>query len=72
MPIYEFTCNKCDYAFEVLVSLGGEKKVTCSRCGSKDIQKLLSAFGIGGAGSRTRSTSSSCATCSATSCETCR
>lgn len=72
MPIYEFTCNKCEKDFEALVSLGKENTVSCLHCGSGDIKKRISAFGIGGGSRRTGSASSSCSSCSATSCETCR
>jgi putative FmdB family regulatory protein len=47
MPIYEFSCKACGCSFETLTSIGGEKNVTCVKCGSEDIQKLISSFGIG-------------------------
>ena len=72
MPIYEFICKKCENHFESLVSIGKEKSVSCASCGSKDIQKLISSFGIGGEGNRLSSSSAACTTCSATTCETCK
>ncbi len=72
MPIYEFSCKKCGKCFEALVSIGAEKNVACPECGSKDIQKLISCFGIGGGSSRISSSSSSCTTCSTSSCGTCK
>jgi putative FmdB family regulatory protein len=71
MPIYEFICRKCGRHFESLVRLGGEKGVCCPGCGAADIKKLISAFGIGGGGSRLKTASSSCTTCSSKSCSTC-
>ncbi|MFQ6069082.1 MAG: zinc ribbon domain-containing protein [Candidatus Aminicenantales bacterium] len=71
MPIYEFSCKKCSFKFESLVSMGKENEVCCPRCGGKEIQKLFSSFGIGGGSKRTVS-SSSCSSCSATSCNTCK
>jgi putative FmdB family regulatory protein len=71
MPIYEFVCRKCGRRFESLVRLGGEKEVACPECGAADVQKLLSSFGIGGGGSRLKTASSSCTTCSTKSCSTC-
>lgn len=71
MPIYEFVCGKCGREFETLVRLGGEKGVCCPECGSADVQKLISAFGIGGGSSRLKTASSSCTTCSSKSCSTC-
>jgi len=29
MPIYEFLCKKCGKQFEALVSIGGEKGLSC-------------------------------------------
>jgi len=71
MPIYEFICRKCKKHFESLVSIGKEKSVSCTSCGSKDIQKIFSSFGIGG-GNRLSSSSAACNTCSATTCDTCK
>jgi putative FmdB family regulatory protein len=71
MPIYEFICGKCGRKFETLVRLGGEKGVCCPECGSAAVQKLLSAFGIGGGSSRLKTATSSCTTCSSKSCSTC-
>ena len=72
MPIYEFLCKKCGERFETLVSVGGEKNVACTSCGGKDLEKLISAFGIGGGSSKLKSSSNACSTCSATSCDTCK
>jgi len=72
MPIYEFICKKCGKHFESLVSMGKERTVSCADCGSKDIQKIFSSFGIGGGRSRLKASSSGCASCSATSCNSCK
>jgi len=72
MPIYEFMCKKCGKPFEALVSMGGEKGVSCKYCGNKNIEKLVSSFGIGGQSSILKSASTGCATCSATSCDSCK
>lgn len=72
MPIYEFVCKKCGEHFEALVSIGKEKSVSCHECGSKDIQKLLSSFGIGGGSNRLSSSSEACTTCSTKTCNTCK
>jgi putative FmdB family regulatory protein len=71
MPIYEFVCGKCGHRFESLVRMGGEKGVCCPECGAAEVKKLISAFGIGGGGSRIKNASSSCGTCSTHSCGTC-
>ncbi|MFP4081405.1 MAG: FmdB family zinc ribbon protein [Candidatus Aminicenantes bacterium] len=72
MPIYEFVCKKCGKHFESLVSVGREKEVSCEACGSKNIEKLISSFGIGGGSSRISSSSDACPTCTANTCTTCK
>jgi putative FmdB family regulatory protein len=41
MPLYDYTCKKCDQTFELLVL--SSTKPTCPHCGSKSLQKLISA-----------------------------
>ncbi|MBN2205848.1 MAG: zinc ribbon domain-containing protein [Candidatus Aminicenantes bacterium] len=74
MPLYEFQCRVCRTRFERLVRIGRESDVRCPSCGSPEVQKLLSRFGIqGGDKPSARSASSSgCASCSSKSCNTCR
>lgn len=72
MPIYEFICRKCRNHFETLVSMGKEKSVSCIECGSKDIEKLFSTFGIGGGSNRLSTSSEACTTCSTKTCDTCK
>lgn len=40
MPIFEYHCNACDADFEVLVRSGTVP--ACAKCGSGNLQKLLS------------------------------
>lgn len=72
MPIYEFFCKKCGTQMEALVAIGGEKSVSCKNCGNKNLEKLVSSFGIGGSSNKLKASSSSCDTCSATSCDSCK
>jgi putative FmdB family regulatory protein len=54
MPLYEFTCSKCDKDFESLVrSVNWQGSVTCPHCGSNKLTKKLSVFAAqaGGAAS---------------------
>jgi putative FmdB family regulatory protein len=44
MPLYDFECKKCGHEFEALVRTGNVPK--CSSCGSEDLEKLLSGFGV--------------------------
>ncbi len=61
MPIYEYRCRKCGERFEKFVrSLAAQQSVECPRCGSQEVEKAVSLFGVGG-GSRP-SSSGSCST----------
>lgn len=43
MPVYEYKCQSCGQVTEFLLhSFKSEKKLSCSNCGSNDLQKLLS------------------------------
>ena len=65
MPIYEFKCRKCHHTFEYLCfSQRDTDELTCPKCKSKKIEKLMSVFG-GKIGS---TSGSSCGSCSASSC----
>jgi putative FmdB family regulatory protein len=44
MPLYEFECLSCRHEFEALVR--GTDRPTCPACGSHDLQRLASAFGV--------------------------
>lgn len=77
MPIYEFTCCKCCEQFERLV-FRSDEAVTCPKCESADVQKMMSVCGFksggdkGAASSRVGSTTASgCSGCAGGSCATC-
>ena len=42
MPIFEYRCNACNEVSEFII-LGKELKLSCSKCGSHDLTKLMSA-----------------------------
>ena len=46
MPIFEFKCNTCSQVFEefVFTSNTDSAKIVCPECGTKDAEKLMSAF----------------------------
>ncbi|GAU09670.1 FmdB family zinc ribbon protein [Desulfoplanes formicivorans] len=43
MPLFEFTCKACHETFEEITSSTSRKTITCPKCGSHDVQKLVSA-----------------------------
>jgi len=75
MPIYEFDCLKCGNVFEELVGHSEDaSKLTCPSCSSRRVKKRFSLFGFRSKGEsgQTRTSSSSCAGCTATSCASCK
>lgn len=45
MPLYEYRCRKCRKRVTVLTLRVGEKaKPACDRCGSRDLDRLMSRF----------------------------
>jgi putative FmdB family regulatory protein len=45
MPIYEYRCSECGEKFEKLVRLStSTTEIECSKCGSRKVDKLISAF----------------------------
>lgn len=64
MPLYEYHCLACGETFEALVSLNNPRPVRCPNCGSEDVKKGFSTFGVrgGSAPSSWSSSSSSCST----------
>jgi putative FmdB family regulatory protein len=43
VPIYAYRCQACEEQFEELVR-ASEDAPPCSKCGSKDVVRLLSVF----------------------------
>jgi len=61
MPIYEYRCRRCGERFEKFVrSLSARQVLECPRCGSDEVEKAISLFGVG-SGPRS-SGSASCST----------
>lgn len=56
MPLYEYTCRKCDHSFETLVTARTVAAVACPECASADLDQLV---GLPAAG---RATSGNAAT----------
>ena len=74
MPIFEFKCAKCQEYIEILVMGTHDDSVEmkCTKCGSEELERILSrsnfAMAPGGAGGSSASTQTR--TCSSGSCTT--
>lgn len=44
MPLYQYTCQKCEHDFKALVNRGDE--VACPKCASTKLEKLPSMPGL--------------------------
>jgi putative FmdB family regulatory protein len=49
MPLFEFTCRKCEHTFEELVFDGDQ--VSCPKCHGSTVEKLLSVPALAKTGS---------------------
>lgn len=47
MPLFEYRCQDCGDHFETVV-FDRRRKVTCKKCHSARVQKLVSAFAVAG------------------------
>ena len=43
MPIYDYKCDECGTVSELLVRNMDSSVIACPECGSKDMEKLISA-----------------------------
>ena len=59
MPIFEYKCGQCGHVMEVLQKGRSVGTLTCEKCGSSEVGKLLSGFAVGRA-----SESPACDSCS--------
>lgn len=72
MPIYEYKCFRCRTDFEKLI-FNISQPVKCPVCGSTEVTKKMSRFGMTGMSEKGGDTAeSSCGGCSSTSCSTCK
>ena len=52
MPIYSYICNDCKEKSDLLVGVGEkDEKLVCKKCGSKNIERTYSSFGVGSSSS---------------------
>ena len=43
MPIYEYQCDNCDYKLECIQKIDEDPLLTCPRCETDSLRKLVSA-----------------------------
>ncbi|HEY5542207.1 MAG TPA: zinc ribbon domain-containing protein [Candidatus Binatia bacterium] len=43
MPIFEYSCRKCNHRFETVV-FSAREKIACPKCHSSALEKQLSVF----------------------------
>jgi putative FmdB family regulatory protein len=75
MPIFEFKCVDCDQYIEILVMNKQEEvQLTCSHCGSGNLERILSTTNHtvtgGGSGQANSGSTSQTRNCSSGSCTT--
>ena len=46
MPIYEYACQACGHALEVIQKMGAAPLTDCPACGKPQLKKLMSASGF--------------------------
>ncbi len=64
VPIYEYTCTKCNASFEKLIrSINTDPKADCPKCGSDKTERALSVFAVGTEQSKSAGGSPGCGRC---------
>jgi putative FmdB family regulatory protein len=49
MPMYEYRCEECGNRYEELRRMSeADQDLSCPKCGSSGVERLLSAFATGG------------------------
>jgi len=63
MPLYTYVCKDCGAKFDILIGVSSQKEeLKCSKCSSKNIQRVFSSFGVGGSKDKFDSSGPSCST----------
>jgi putative FmdB family regulatory protein len=61
MPVYEYQCDECGRTFELFLrSVKRKDAPVCPHCGSEQVHKAISLFGVGNQGSTGASGGVSC------------
>lgn len=66
MPIYEYRCRNCGNEFELLRRLSdSDDDVECEKCGTRKVERLISAFAASGVSNDVGLSGSASACCQA-------
>lgn len=49
MPIYEYLCKVCGATSEFLIDVGKDENISCKKCGSTEMDRILSVASFMGA-----------------------
>jgi putative FmdB family regulatory protein len=60
MPIFEYSCRRCQHRFETIV-LSAREQVICPKCDSRTVDKQLSVFRSPGSGKESGVSAGGCA-----------
>ncbi|KPJ51288.1 hypothetical protein AMJ40_00325 [candidate division TA06 bacterium DG_26] len=53
MPTYSYKCRDCGEVFDLLIGVvADEEEPRCEKCGSHNLEKLITSFGVKSSGSR--------------------
>jgi putative FmdB family regulatory protein len=64
MPIYTYVCSECGEQFDILVGVvANSQEIKCKKCGSKNVERKISAFSIGKGSFSSSQSSYSTGTC---------
>jgi len=76
MPFFEYKCRQCSQEFEELIRSEDDlDKLVCPKCDSKDLEKMLSLFGMTTSDGKTMTSAAgggaACSGCAKSSCAGC-
>lgn len=71
MPIFEFQCEECGEIFEELILGSQSGKVSCKKCKSTKVKKLISQVAFKSGNKFVSSLGASCSTCKTGTCSSC-
>ena len=61
MPVYEYRCAECGEKFDLFLRSATQKSTpVCPECGSSEVKKALSLFGVGGASGNSKASAAPC------------